>query len=80
MDPTEKERGKLVHMVNRHAGERKVLEELYNDVWDTGELQKDFVVIRFMAPFIEVKRKKDNKKGTMMFQHRPRYYFDFNPE
>jgi hypothetical protein len=40
-------------------------------------LTNDFDVQGFMAPFVVVRRKSDNKKGTLTFQHSPRFYFDF---
>ena len=59
------------------SDERKRLEEKYGQVWDTQELQKDFDVIGFLAPYIEVRRKKDGESGSMEFQHSPRLYFNF---
>jgi len=45
--------------------------------WDTAELQRDFEVLGFAAPFVFVVRKSDNVKGTLEFTHRPRFYFNF---
>jgi len=45
--------------------------------WNTQELEKEFEVISFLAPFVIVMRKKDNKRGTMRFNDYPREYFDF---
>ncbi len=45
--------------------------------WTTTELQKDFEVIGFQAPYVVVTRKSDNVKGTLEFTHSPRVYFDF---
>ena len=63
---------------NSKDDERKRLEDAYGKVWDTKELQEDFTVIGFMAPFITATRKSDGASGVMMFQHRPRFYFSFN--
>ena len=49
-------------------------------VWDTQELGKDFEVTGFMAPFVVVRRKSDGVKGSLMFQHSPRFYFDFTED
>jgi len=49
-------------------------------VWDTDELVKEFVVEGFMAPFVVVRRKADGVRGTMMFTHHPRFYFNWQPE
>lgn len=45
--------------------------------WTTEELQRDFTVIGFQAPFVVVVRKTDNVKGSLEFQHSPRIYFNF---
>lgn len=56
---------------------RKELEEKYGKVWNTEELSKEFSVKGFGAPFVVVVRLSDNVKGSMEFQHSPRFYFDF---
>jgi hypothetical protein len=45
--------------------------------WNTTELQEDFEVIGFQAPFVVVIRKKDRVKGSLQFDHQPRKYYDF---
>jgi hypothetical protein len=45
--------------------------------WDTQQLQAEFEVIGFMAPFVVVRRKSDGVKGSMEFTHNPRFYFNF---
>ena len=57
--------------------ERKRLEGIYSKVWDTDEIRKEFEVLGFMAPFMIVKVKKTGKKGSLEFQHYPRFYFNF---
>ena len=47
--------------------------------WTTGELQRDFVVHSFLAPFVHVTRKADGVEGSMEFTHYPRFYFNFVP-
>ena len=49
-------------------------------LWDTEELQRDFEVLGFSAPFVVVRRKSDGQKGTMEFTHQPRWYYDFRPD
>lgn len=34
----------------------------------------------FAAPYVSVKRRSDGVKGTMYFEHMPRFYFDFVPD
>lgn len=45
--------------------------------WDTQALGRDFTVQGFMAPYVVVTRKSDGAKGSMMFTHDPRWYFNF---
>jgi hypothetical protein len=47
--------------------------------WNTEELQRDFEVFSFSAPYITVRRKSDGQMGTLEFVHRPRVYWDFQP-
>jgi hypothetical protein len=56
---------------------REALEQAYGRVWDTSQLSEDFEVIGFLAPFVVVRRKSDGQKGSLTFQHSPRFYFDF---
>lgn len=59
---------------------RQVLELEYDKVWNTQELSQDFEVKGFLAPFVYVKRKSDGAEGSLMFQHRPRFYFGFTKD
>ena len=47
--------------------------------WDTQELQRDYEVLGFAAPFVHVKRRSDGVRGTLEFKHSPRVYFGFAP-
>lgn len=57
--------------------ERQRLEAQHGQVWDTPELSNDFEVIGFMAPYVVARRKSDGRKGSLEFQHMPRFYFIF---
>jgi hypothetical protein len=48
--------------------------------WDTKQLQEDFIVHSFLAPVVIVTRKVDGVKGTLEFDHHPRWYYNFIPE
>jgi len=48
--------------------------------WNTTELQEDFTVVGFMAPFVVVVRKADSVKGSLEFTHSPRVYFGWTPD
>lgn len=78
-DPTEMTRRLQQAVINSVEGERAELEAEHGQVWNTTELQQDYTVSGFMAPYVGVTRKADGVKGTLMFQHSPRYYFDFRP-
>ena len=56
---------------------KKELEKMHGKVWTTNELTSEFDALGFMAPFVAVKRKKDGTKGSLEFQHMPRFYFNF---
>jgi hypothetical protein len=81
IDETENTRRSMVPNINSQVQsddkdeERKRLEGLYGRVWNTDEVRAEFEVIGFMAPFVVVKRKSDNKKGSLEFQASPRFYF-----
>jgi len=78
-DPTEAIRREMVAEINAKQAERNRLESEHGQVWSTSELQQDFSVIGFAAPFVVVVRKSDDVRGSMMFQHSPRFYFGFDP-
>jgi hypothetical protein len=82
-DPTEDFRRSEVARINTAVessdedAERVRLEAKHGQVWDTKELQQDFEVHSFGAPYIDVTRKEDNTKGSLEFQHAPRFYYGF---
>ncbi len=78
-DPTEAPRRQRLAEINAEPGSREALEAEYGEVWDTGELARDFVVTGFLAPIVVAKRKSDEVVGSMEFQHNPRFYFNFQP-
>lgn len=80
IDETETTRRHLVEEINEDPTERVALERRYGQVWNTQELSRDFEVIGFMTPFVVVQRKSDGAKGSLMFQHSPRFYFAFEKD
>jgi hypothetical protein len=80
VDPTEDARRVLVAVINSQAAERASLEERYGQVWDTPQLANDFEVLGFAAPLVVVRRKADDKLGSLYFQANPRYYFAFHED
>lgn len=79
-DPTETYRRKRVAELNSAEAQREELEQRYGAVWDTDQLGAQFRVEGFLAPFVVVRRKLDGVRGTLEFQHWPRFYFNFQPE
>ena len=63
--------------INTEPKSREALAAVYGRVWDTDELREEFEVTGFLAPFVVVRRKSDGKKGSLEFQHSPRFYFGF---
>ena len=78
-DDTEPMRRELVRQINGNPQIRESLEAAYGQVWDTEELARDFPVEGFAAPFVVVIRKADGVKGSLEFQHSPRFYYAFQP-
>jgi hypothetical protein len=82
-DPTEGYRRAEVARINTAVEssdedtERVRLETEHGQVWDTDEMRQDFEAQGFGAPYIVVIRKEDGIKGSLEFQHRPRFYFNF---
>lgn len=77
MDQTENLRRQRVMEINAEPGSREALEAKYGQVWDTKQMRQDFEVQGFAAPLIVVTRKTDGQKGSLEFQHSPRFYFNF---
>jgi hypothetical protein len=78
-DSTEAFRRQRVAEINAEPGSREALEAQHGQVWDTGELARDFIITGFMAPLVVVRRKSDGVQGSLEFQHSPRLYFNFQP-
>jgi hypothetical protein len=57
--------------------ERGRLEAQHGQVWDTAQLAEHFEVLGFAAPYVVVRRRSDQRKGSLEFQHLPRFYFNF---
>jgi len=65
---------------NTEEEERKRLQKKYGQVWDTEQLAQEFNVVGFLAPFVVAKRKVDGKRGSLEFQHCPRFYFSWKED
>lgn len=63
--------------MSERSAERKRLQEIHGDVWNTQEIQEIFTIHGFGSPFVAVTRKSDGARGSLEFQHMPRFYFNF---
>jgi len=77
LESTESLRENRLEQINVDPGSRTALEAVYGQVWDTRELQRDYIVIGFLAPFVVVRRKVNHEEGSLEFQHQPRFYFNY---
>lgn len=78
---TDAARRKMAAQINSEPKTREELEAEHGkgNVWDTRELAHDFIVVGFAAPVVVVQRKSDGMKGSLFFQHQPRFYYSFQP-
>ena len=80
-DETEDVRRELVRGINSAPNpDRAACEAEYGQVWDTDEVHEQFDVLGFMVPFVLVRRWSDGVKGSLMFQHSPRFYFGWTED
>ncbi|QEL17854.1 hypothetical protein [Limnoglobus roseus] len=79
-DLTETVRRERLVEINAQPGSREALEAAHGTVWTTHELRTEFEVIGFMAPVCVVRRRSDGRKGSVFFQHHPRFFFNFVPD
>ena len=78
-DETEEYRRQRQKDLNSAASDRLDLERQYGQVWDTDQLRADFEVVGFAAPFVVAKDRTTGVKGSLEFQHNPRFYFNWSP-
>ena len=84
-DPTEPFRREAVARINSEVEvdnedwERVRLEAKYGKVYNTQEVQAEFEIEGFMAPYVVCTSRRTKERGTMEFQHQPRLYFNFRP-
>ena len=64
---------------NAEAAAKAELELKYGQVWNTEELTKEFSVEGFAAPCVVVRKKESGERGSLFFQHDPRFYWGFAP-
>lgn len=79
-DDTEDLRRQAAIALNAAPRSREELEARYGRVYTTAEMSQEFIVAGFAAPLCVVRRKSDSKVGTLLFQHHPRFYFEFEED
>jgi plasmid stability protein len=77
-DETEPTRRILAAVINSSTEDE--VREAAEQTWTTEELTRDFTVLGYSAPVCVVRRKSDGVRGSLMFKHSPRIYFNFVPE
>ena len=78
-DPTEQTRREMIAFGEPEADAVEAIMQ-GEQRWTTEELERDFKVISFMAPYVVVQRRSDGAKGTLEFTHHPRMYFGWRPD
>lgn len=73
-------RRQLAAVINESPRSRELLEAEFGRVWDPAQLQAEFDVLGFRAPFVVVRRRSDRLLGSLLFQHHLRFYFAFQAD
>lgn len=73
-------RARVAELAAQQTDNRAELEARHGQVWNTTELNEEFRVTGFMAPYVIVRRKSDDAVGSLEFQHSPRYYFGWQED
>jgi len=80
VDITEELRLVRLAVLNAEPANRQALEQRHGQVWDGSELGQDFEVIGFMAPLVVARRRSAGIRGSLEFQHHPRFYFNWEED
>lgn len=75
-DETESLRRNLLASGQPHAD----LAATEGRTWNMEEVGDDFEILGFMAPFVVARRRSDGVLGSLGFTHRPRVYFNWQPD
>ena len=76
-DPTYELRKRRSEEINSNPRTREELEKEFGTVWSSKEMGTEFIVDCFLSPLVIVRRRSDGVKGSLLFQHSPRFYFRF---
>jgi len=70
----------LIEEINAFPKTRRELESLGHEVWDRKELDSDFEVLGFRAPFVVVENLVNGMRGSLLYQEDPRFYYGFEKD
>ncbi len=73
---TEKER-LLEELKEKYPDVHQVIQDADGECWTTDEVQDEFEILGFMAPFCVAIRRETKEKGALAFVHAPRLYFSW---
>lgn len=79
-EATEMYRRQKFLSLNRESANRAKLQERHGQVWDHEQMQKEFSVRGFLAPYVMVTNKETGARGVLEFQNSPRFYFRWTEE
>jgi hypothetical protein len=79
-DPAEAIRRVLRTKINSEATDRAGLESRHGRVWSPAEMAAEFEVLEYKAPLVVVRKRSDQKLGSLFFQHHPRFYWGYEED
>jgi antirestriction protein ArdC len=79
-DPTAFLRRERLAQISAEPGTREALEARHGQVLDSRQLADQYEALGFLAPYVVVRRKSDGLRGSLEFQHDPRFYFNWHPD
>lgn len=75
IDDTEQIRRALAPVINQLTDD-----EIPTPHWTRDQMEAEFEVKGFMAPFVVVRQKSTGQLGSLEFRHLPRVYFGWEPD
>ena len=79
-DPTVELRKQRAREINSRPRNRLALHRDFGDVWTHQEMAQEFDIVLWICPLVIVIRRSDGIKGSLLYQHQPRFYFRFYPD
>lgn len=56
-----------------------IQDNMEGECWSTDEVQEEFEILGFMAPFVTAIKRSTGEKGVLTFVHNPRVYYGWRP-